>query len=167
MITTNGNYGQDIAILSGAQLDPQVQAERAAQRLYQRTQFEGWLYRAWAAMTGQSSRLRDLHTAEASMGMQGAHYLGTQTVSINAIRGSESRCDDFDAHFCPLQEESRQRWTSVARAWQLGVPLPAIQLIQLGDTYFVRDGHHRVSVARAYGQRYIEASVTVRETTLE
>jgi hypothetical protein len=40
----------------------------------------------------------------------------------------------------------------------------AVALIQVGDVYFVRDGHHRISVARALGQAYIDAKVIVLET---
>jgi hypothetical protein len=39
--------------------------------------------------------------------------------------------------------------------------LPPVVLVQVGDVYFVRDGHHRISVARALGQLDIEAEVTV------
>ena len=54
-----------------------------------------------------------------------------------------------------------QRWQSVANALDEGVPLPPVQLIQVGAAYYVRDGHHRVSVNRALGQEVIEADVTV------
>jgi hypothetical protein len=43
------------------------------------------------------------------------------------------------------------------------VTLPAVDLIQIGDVYFVRDGHHRISVGRAMGQEIIDAEVTVWE----
>jgi hypothetical protein len=45
-----------------------------------------------------------------------------------------------------------------------GDPLPPVELIQVGSVYFVRDGHHRISVARAMGQQEIEAVVTVWQT---
>ena len=50
---------------------------------------------------------------------------------------------------------------SVAGAQIQGVPLPTVDLIQVGDRYFVRDGHHRISVARTLGRHFIEAEVTV------
>jgi len=37
--------------------------------------------------------------------------------------------------------------------------LPPVELIQVGGCYFVRDGHHRISVARSFGQQYIEAEI--------
>ena len=52
---------------------------------------------------------------------------------------------------------------SVAGARIQDVPLPPVDLIQVGDRYFVRDGHHRISVARTFGQHFIEAETTVYE----
>jgi hypothetical protein len=82
-----------------------------------------------------------------------------QTVAIRQIRGSEGRNRDFDRHFNPLTSHSQERWMRVAEAQQRGVPLPPIQLIRVGEVYFVRDGHHRISVARALRQHEIEADV--------
>jgi hypothetical protein len=84
-----------------------------------------------------------------------------QTVAIGQIRGSEGRCEDFDSSFQPLKEHAEERWVSVARAQLRGLSLPPIELIQLGDVYFVRDGHHRISVAAALGQQEIDAVVTI------
>ena len=50
---------------------------------------------------------------------------------------------------------------NVATARTMRAILPPVELIQIGDIYFVRDGHHRVSVARAMGQEHIEAEVTL------
>ena len=53
------------------------------------------------------------------------------------------------------------RWLGVAAARDHGKVLPPVVLVQVGGVYFVRDGHHRISVARALGQLDIEAEVTV------
>jgi hypothetical protein len=82
---------------------------------------------------------------------------------MDRIRGSEGRCNDFDTHFRPLTGLSRDRWTSIYCARQEGVALSLVELVQVGDTYYVRDGHHRISVARALGQETIDARVTVWE----
>lgn len=82
-------------------------------------------------------------------------------VSLSAIRGSEGRSTDFDADFNPLQEHTRERWISVASAMQTGVALPPVKLVQVGAVYYVRDGHHRISVAKQRGQTEIEAEVSV------
>jgi hypothetical protein len=84
-----------------------------------------------------------------------------KTVAIDQIRGSEGRCRYFDRDFRPLHDKARGRWLNIARARQQGKSLPPVVLVQVGDTYFVRDGHHRISVARALGQLDIEARVTV------
>ena len=89
------------------------------------------------------------------------HYAGIKTIRLNQIRGSEGRTEDFDANFKPLQVRSKDRWTSIAKAQLTDQALPLVDLIQIGETYFVRDGHHRISVAQALGQELIEAEVTV------
>jgi len=81
------------------------------------------------------------------------------------IRGSEGRSREFDAYFRPLQTHTKHRWVNIAVAQQEGQPLPPVELIQIGDVYFVRDGHHRISVAHVLGQEEIEAEVTLWETT--
>jgi hypothetical protein len=89
------------------------------------------------------------------------HHERGQAILLERVHGSESRSRDFDRDFNPLQTHTRQRWVNVAKAWLEDIPLPAVELIQLGDTYYVRDGHHRISVAKALGQTYIDAEVTV------
>ena len=52
---------------------------------------------------------------------------------------------------------------SIAIARSQGDTLPLVELIQLGEDYFVRDGHHRISAARAFSEEYIDAVVIVLE----
>jgi hypothetical protein len=85
---------------------------------------------------------------------------GIQTIPIERIVGSEERADDFDRDFRPLQSHTRRQWQSLARARLEGIPLPPVTLIRINDAYYVRDGHHRISVACAFGQTYVEAMVT-------
>ena len=77
------------------------------------------------------------------------------------ITGSEGRTREFDHTFRPLRAHSGPRWQRVAAAWLAGEPLPPVELIQVGAVYYVRDGHHRISVARALDLTHIEAVVTV------
>jgi hypothetical protein len=93
--------------------------------------------------------------------IQSRHYLGRQTVPIRHIRGSEGRRNLFDNGFHPRGTQTRLRWISVATAWLQGIGLEPVELIRVGDVYFVRDGHHRISVARAIGLEEIDAIVTV------
>ena len=82
---------------------------------------------------------------------------------INRIKGSEGRSGDFDCDFNPMHTRTIDRWVSVALARSQGVTLPAVELILVGEDYFVRDGHHRISVVRAFGEEYIDAKIIVLE----
>jgi hypothetical protein len=86
--------------------------------------------------------------------------LGTETVDIDSIIGTTDRqkAAAFDREFRPPQW-SRIRWTQMYLAAQRGTPLPPISVYRVGDRHFLRDGHHRVSVAKATGVVAIEAKV--------
>ena len=86
-------------------------------------------------------------------------YRGMQVVPVNRIVGSEGRYADFNKQFLPRHEYLRSRWTRVDEAHLTDVPLPAIQVYEIGGVYFVRDGNHRVSVARSQGGMSIDAEV--------
>jgi hypothetical protein len=111
-------------------------------------------------LTGRPRRLYALAQVDDTCTVHDRSNARVQAVPINQIRGSEGRSNDFDRDFCPLQDHTRQRWLSVALAYQQGKALPPVQLVQVGEVYFCLDGHHRISVARTLGQRYIEARVT-------
>jgi hypothetical protein len=81
------------------------------------------------------------------------------SVPIHQIKGSLGRSDDFDLNFNPLKERSRSRWMSIAAAVRIGLPMPAVELVQVGNAYYVRDGHHRISVAKSMGQDAIDARI--------
>ena len=132
-----------------------------ASTLFASARRAGRLRQVWTKLRGQSHRLLDLHSVAARGTVGDRHAAGIQTVAIGQIRGSEGRCGDFDAAFRPLKQHTEARWMSVAQAHRCGIGLPAVELIQIGEIYFVRDGHHRVSVAAALGQQEIDASVTV------
>ena len=109
--------------------------------------------------TRRPTRLLDLGSLQSRMASSG--YAGQKEVALDDIRGSEGRIRDFDDRFNPLTDRVRERWMSVARAHEAGIDLPPIELVQVGKVYYVRDGNHRVSVARANGRPTITARVTV------
>jgi hypothetical protein len=86
--------------------------------------------------------------------------LGVQTIAIDSIRGTSDRhkAAAFDRDFRP-PEWSRDRWAQMYHAAAHGAEMPPISVYRVGDRHFMRDGHHRVSVARAMGAAAIEASV--------
>jgi hypothetical protein len=87
------------------------------------------------------------------------YYRGMQSVPVKLIVGSEGRYRDFNKYFLPRSDFLRARWESVDRAQIRDIPLPAIALYEIGGAYFVRDGNHRVSVARSQGVEEIDAEV--------
>jgi hypothetical protein len=86
-------------------------------------------------------------------------YRGMKIVEVEKIVGSVGRCRDFDESFLPVKVNMSQRWGRVDRAYHQGVELPAVSLYKIGEAYFVRDGNHRVSVARYHGAAAIDAEV--------
>ena len=103
--------------------------------------------------------LYDLNVLKPEICLRGSFYAGLQVVPICSIIGSEGKTADFDMGFHPIQESSRERWVGLAMAYLGCLPLPPVELIQIGDAYFVRDGHHRLSVSAAFGQTSIDAEV--------
>jgi len=122
--------------------------------------FFGKLY---AVLSQRSRILLDLTTEVSERRIIRQHYAGVRTVPLNRIKGSEGRSGDFDCDFNPLHARTRNRWMSIAIARSQGDTLPLVELIQLGEDYFVRDGHHRISVAHALSEEYIDAVVIVLE----
>jgi hypothetical protein len=129
--------------------------------LYEHVSSAGWWYRLWAALRGRPSQLLDLKMVVANTPIRERRAGGTQIVPIRQIQGSEGRAGEFDRAFHPLQQHTELRWRGIAHAWLAGASMPPAELIQIGDIYFVRDGHHRISVAKALGQQEIEAVVTI------
>jgi len=115
----------------------------------------------WSKLTGGSRCLLGLKSIEASCRVCTKSDVGQRTVPIAQIGGSEGRTSDFDRDFNPIKDYTRQRWLGIAAAREQGKVFPPVSLVQVGDIYFVKDGHHRISVARAFGQEAIEAKVVV------
>jgi len=85
---------------------------------------------------------------------------GIRSIPIAQIDGTfePSRAAQFDRSFRPAPP-ARERWQRVWLAEERGAVLPPIAVVQVGDGYAVRDGHHRVSVARARGAVAIDAAI--------
>jgi hypothetical protein len=95
----------------------------------------------------------------AALGYLEESYVGLQTVALDSILGTVDRTKGFDRQFRPTTARVRARWERIANAVRRGEPMPPISLFRIGEVYFVRDGHHRVSVARALGRTEIDAYV--------
>jgi len=86
-------------------------------------------------------------------------YLGIKSIPIENIIGSEGRAKDFSKAFFPKKEMLKERWKSIDKAHLQFIDLPSISVYKLNDWYFVRDGNHRVSVAKTQGNVFIDAEV--------
>jgi hypothetical protein len=86
-------------------------------------------------------------------------YRGMRTVAIDKIVGSEGRYKDFNRMFIPRHDKMMRRWMRVDMAHYQNISLPPIKLFEIGGVYFVRDGNHRVSVAKAQHAEFIDAEV--------
>lgn len=138
-------------------------AKCAALNLYRHARHQSGWARAWSVLTGRPRTLLDLDAFRAVGSLQVCHYEGVRSVAIRQIRGSEGCCQEFDAGFLPLRSHCRERWVRMAAARLMRIPLPPVTLTLVGECYFVVDGRHRISVARAMGQTEIDAEVTVCE----
>ncbi|GAB3868761.1 ParB N-terminal domain-containing protein [Nocardioides maradonensis] len=96
----------------------------------------------------------------AALGRRGEQRLGLLVIPLDRVVGSVDRTQEFDRRFRPTSNRSRARWERIARAMRRGEEIPPIEVYKLGDLYFVRDGHHRVSVAKSLGLDVTEADVT-------
>jgi hypothetical protein len=96
----------------------------------------------------------------AALGFVSERQVGLRVVPLDAIVGSVGRGHDFDRSFRPTSGRVRGRWEQIAAAMRRGQSLPPVSLQQIGELYFVEDGHHRVSVSRALGRTDIDAYVT-------
>ncbi len=99
-----------------------------------------------------------------ALGRRGERQVGLKTIELDSIVGTVDRGREFDRRFLPTSSRVRTRWERIAAAQRRGQSMPPISVYRIGAVHFVRDGHHRVSVARSLGHSHIEAYVTEVET---
>jgi hypothetical protein len=126
---------------------------------YDRARQKAFLHDLLAVVGRRQNDLIPYHEVRRRLSPEGESYRGLQTVPIRQIVGSMDRFNDFDRTFLPRRRNTAGRWKNVDRAFYEDVTLPPIQLYKVGDVYFVKDGNHRVSVARERGADFIDAEV--------
>jgi hypothetical protein len=99
-----------------------------------------------------------------ALGRAGERDLGLKSIPLDSIVGTVDRNKDFDRSFRPTSARVRGRWQRIAEAQRRGRDMPPISVYRVGDLHFVRDGHHRVSVAGAQGRTHIDAYVVEVQT---
>ena len=119
-----------------------------------------------ARLTGEDIALLPFEAIRAQLQQQNPYYVGLVEVPLDAIVGSVGRYKNFTRKFLPLTNSVQERWVAVdALASRTG--WPPIDLYQVGNIYFVKDGNHRVSVARQLDLPTIEAHVLAYPVDLE
>ena len=128
---------------------------------FYRALWKASLHRLKDRVFGRSARdqLLSFDEARSALTRWSHAYRGMRTVDVEKVVGSVGRSRDFDSSFLPVRVSMSGRWGRVDRAYHQGVELPAVSLYKIGETYFVRDGNHRVSVARYHGVAAIDAEV--------
>jgi nucleotide-binding universal stress UspA family protein len=122
------------------------------------------LERILARLRGRSAELLAYEEVRDKLRAGRSGSVSLREIPIDAIIGSVGRYADFSRSFLPLQSSIEERWARVQMAVHSLEGLPPIDVYQIGDAYFVRDGNHRVSVARSMGATQIQAHVTEIET---
>ncbi|MFP3853904.1 MAG: universal stress protein, partial [Anaerolineales bacterium] len=111
-------------------------------------------------LQGQPTDLLSYEEARLRLHAHSTSPRGLHEIPLDSIIGSVGRYSDFTRSFLPRDKSAEQRWAQVKALAEGLKGFPPIEVYQLGEAYFVRDGHHRVSVARDLGAKSIEAYVT-------
>lgn len=123
--------------------------------LFNQLRNAGYLARLWADLTGKTNQLESF-PEHAHAELPNRKFLGVQDISPRQVIGSLGRVGDFDRQFRPLKRNLLARWVNVYLIADIWEP---ILVYKLGEKYYVEDGHHRLSVARALGRAFIQAIV--------
>ena len=117
-------------------------------------------------LIGRHNELMNFDEVRSRLHLHEEHYKGVQDVPLDHIVGSVGRYMDFTARFLPKNSNMKERWSRVYALANSQEGPPPIELYKVGDAYFVRDGNHRVSVARQLDAKSIQAHVIELPTTV-
>ncbi len=135
-----------------------MSVEAQAEVDFDRARRRAFFGRLAARLRRECSRLLAFY--EVGHSAHNRRRLGLRDVEVSKIVGSVGRPEAFDRSFMPARRSLAERWKRVDRAFHRGLDLPAVRLYKMGNSYFVEDGNHRVSVAHYQGVETIEAEVT-------
>ncbi len=134
--------------------------ERTAREDFSRAARKAFWRKVTAWIKGESNQLLSYDDVRSAIPIRGQRYLGLQSVPLDQIVGSVGRYRDFDRIFGPTQTRTADRWIRLDVARSQDIHLPPVDLYKIGEAYFVKDGNHRISVARERGQEHIDAFIT-------
>jgi len=137
-----------------------MSVDHLAQQDFERAVRKSFWRKILTRFRGETNELLPYDDVREKIQIQGQRYIGLREVPVNLIVGSVGRYRDFDRQFLPVQRRTRGRWVNIDIAHYEQIPLPPVELYKVGEIYFVKDGNHRVSVARERGQDYVDAYIT-------
>ena len=135
------------------------QLQSVAQNDFDRARRKAFMNELRSIFKGTPNWLLSFDELQKALPIHEQYHRGVQQVPVADIVGSVGRYNDFDRAFFPTQSHTRPRWESVDMAHLTDVALPPVQLYKLDSVYFVKDGNHRVSVAKEKGVDYIDAEI--------
>lgn len=118
-------------------------------------------------LRGKPAELLSFEDIRTRLRLREESYKGLQDIEIDKIRGSVGRYKNFTSTFLPKNNEMRERWSRVYAKISSMEGVPPIEVYKVGEVYFVRDGNHRVSIARQMGAKTIQAHVTELPTSIQ
>ncbi len=140
--------------------------DRGEQTRWDQARRSAFAQNVLAAFTQRSADLLPFEEVRCKLQLRNVFELGLQDVPLDHIVGSVSRYQDFTRAFFPRQDSLKNRWQRIDRLVTKGSGLPPIELYKVGEVYFVRDGNHRVSVARKHHFPTIQAYVWEYQTDI-
>lgn len=127
---------------------------------FQSARFRAFWQEMLGLVRGKPAELLSFEDIRTRLRLREESYRGLQEVPLDQIVGSVGRYKDFTGNFLPKSAQMQERWSRVYAKANSMAGLPPVELYKIGDMYFVRDGNHRVSVARQLKAETIEAHVT-------
>ncbi len=137
---------------------------RTAVQDFRRARQQAAMRQLIARLTGKSADLLSYDVVEDGLQVLGTEECGVQEIELDKIVGSVGRYRDFTRDFLPKHDHNAERWARVKAAVMDMRGMSPIEVYQVGEVYFVKDGNHRVSVARQLGTKTISAYVTEVKT---
>jgi len=143
-------------------IDLESQAYIKSESEFNHVRVKGFLERMMGAITGRNMHLLSFNEVVDKLRLNRTIYLGLQDIPLKNVVGSTGRYEDFTRHFLPRTGDRRdkERWRKIYTLAVTGKGFPPIDVYKIDQVYFVKDGNHRVSVARELGWETIQANVT-------
>jgi nucleotide-binding universal stress UspA family protein len=137
-----------------------MESYSAAVSDFRKARDQAGLQKVIGRLRGRSIELLSYEEVRQKLKASGIVSMGLKDIPLESIVGSVGRYHDFTRSFLPVHDSDQDRWARVRVATSEMSGLPPVELFQIGDAFFVSDGHHRISVARQLGATHIEAYVT-------